>query len=65
METIFKRFVQAEMNITRPHEGSGLGMPIIKEYLQLLEGKIWVESEPKKGSTFFVSFPYKISYDEN
>ena len=59
LEVIFKRFVQANTNITRPHEGSGLGLSIVKAFIEMLNGKIWVESEIDKGSTFFVSLPYK------
>ncbi len=55
---IFDRFVQANLNITRPHEGSGLGLAIVKAYVKALNGKIWVESEVNKGSTFYVSIPY-------
>lgn len=55
---IFHRFVQANLNITRPHEGSGLGLAIVKAYVKALNGEIWLESEPEKGSTFFFSIPY-------
>lgn len=59
LEAIFERFVQADLNNTRPHEGSGLGLSIVKEYLKILNGKIWVESKIDVGSTFFFSLPYK------
>ncbi len=55
---IFDRFVQADLNITRPHEGSGLGLSISREYINMLGGKIWLESEPGKGSTFWFTIPY-------
>lgn len=55
---IFERFVQANLDITRPHEGSGLGLAIVKAYVKALHGKIWLESEEDKGSTFFFSIPY-------
>jgi|WetSurMetagenome_2_1015567.scaffolds.fasta_scaffold00143_30 signal transduction histidine kinase/ligand-binding sensor domain-containing protein/ActR/RegA family two-component response regulator len=58
-DAIFERFVQADMKNTRTHEGSGLGLAIVKGYLELLEGKIWVDSEPGKGSAFYFSIPYK------
>ena len=57
-KAIFKRFVQANLNITRPHEGSGLGLAIVKAYVKALQGNIWLESEENKGSTFFFSIPY-------
>ncbi len=49
---IFERFVQADMEFSRPYEGSGLGLSIAKAYIEMLGGKIWVESEVGKGSTF-------------
>lgn len=55
---IFDRFVQANLNITRPHEGSGLGLAIVKAYVKALNGQIWIESETGKGSTFYFSIPY-------
>lgn len=57
-EAIFDRFVQANLKITRPHEGSGLGLAIVKAYVKALHGKIWLESEENKGSTFFFSIPF-------
>ncbi len=59
INAIFDRFVQADNKSNRMHEGSGLGLAIIKEYLQLLDGKIWVESELEKGSVFYFSLPIK------
>lgn len=61
---IFERFIQADMNITRPHEGSGLGLAIVKAYIQMLGGKIWLESEVEKGSIFYFSVPYKPVLEE-
>ncbi|MGD9995164.1 MAG: transporter substrate-binding domain-containing protein [Salinivirgaceae bacterium] len=58
-EAIFDRFVQADLNMTRSHEGSGLGLSIVKAYLTMLGGNIWLESTPGLGSTFFFSIPYK------
>jgi signal transduction histidine kinase len=51
-EAIFERFVQADIEITRPYEGSGLGLSIAKAYAGMLGGKIGIESEEGKGSTF-------------
>jgi len=54
-DAIFDRFVQADLNITRPHEGAGLGLSITRAYAEMLKGKIWVESEVGKGSNFYFS----------
>lgn len=65
-EAIFERFVQADLNMTRSHEGSGLGLSIVKAYVTMLGGDIWIESTPGLGSTFFFSIPYKpISITSN
>ncbi|MGI0108049.1 response regulator [Salinimicrobium sp. WS361] len=57
LDVIFDRFVQADSSLSRPHEGSGLGLSIAKAYAEMLGGNIWVESEEGKGSTFFFSIP--------
>jgi signal transduction histidine kinase len=50
---IFERFIQADVSSSREFEGSGLGLSIAKAYVEMLGGKIWVESEVGKGSTFY------------
>jgi len=57
-ERIFESFVQEEMSNTRGHEGSGLGLSIVKGLLKLLDGDIRLESQKGIGSTFFVTIPY-------
>lgn len=57
-KAIFERFVQANLNMTRPHEGSGLGLSIVQAYVKALNGKIWLKSEMGKGTTFYFSIPY-------
>lgn len=54
---IFERFRQANESLTRSHEGSGLGLAISKAYVEMLGGKIWVDSEEGKGSTFYFTIP--------
>jgi CheY-like chemotaxis protein len=65
MEVVFERFVQGDLSLTRSYEGSGLGLTIAKAYVHLLGGKIWVESEVDKGSTFYFSIPYKSKLGKN
>ena len=55
---IFERFRQANESLSRSHEGSGLGLAISKAYIEMLDGKIWVESELGKGTTFYFTIPY-------
>lgn len=54
---IFDNFIQEDDSITRRYEGSGLGLPIAKGLVHLLGGKIWLDSEKSKGSTFYFSLP--------
>lgn len=58
IHAIFDRFVQAEISDTRQHEGSGLGLTISRAYVEMLGGKITVESTQGKGSRFDFTIPY-------
>jgi len=54
---IFKKFYQADTSHSRKHMGTGLGLSICKGIMDGLGGKIWLESEPRKGTTFYFSIP--------
>ncbi len=60
-KVIFDRFVQADNEHTRVYEGSGLGLAISKAYVEMLKGKIWLESEEGVGSQFYFTHPYHIT----
>ena len=56
--SIFERFIQADISDKRAYQGAGLGLSISKAYVEMLGGKIWVETEEKKGSKFTFTIPY-------
>ena len=54
---IFSKFFQADQSITRKYGGTGLGLAICKAIVEKHGGKIWFDSAPGKGTTFYVSLP--------
>jgi signal transduction histidine kinase len=57
MDQLFNKFSQLEPSLTRSQEGTGLGLYICKIIIDSLGGKIGVENEPNKGSTFYFTLP--------
>jgi PAS domain S-box-containing protein len=59
-DKLFNAFQQAEVGTSRKYGGTGLGLVISKSILKMLDGDIWVESEPGKGSCFFFTASLSI-----
>ncbi|MBU8893111.1 MAG: PAS domain-containing protein [Bacteroidales bacterium] len=62
---IFDRFRQLELTYSRKYGGTGLGLSISKELVEMLGGKIWLNSELNNGSTFHFTIPYKTVKEGN
>jgi PAS domain S-box-containing protein len=60
LENIFESFSQADASVTRRYGGTGLGLTIVKQLVELQNGKISVNSKEHQGSTFRVIMPYAI-----
>lgn len=59
IDKLFKPFLQLDSSYSRRYEGTGLGLVLTKHLVELHGGKIWVESEYEKGSTFTFTLPIK------
>jgi signal transduction histidine kinase/CheY-like chemotaxis protein len=60
-DQIFDRFVQANTEVSRVYGGTGLGLSIVKDLVHLQKGRIKVQSEQGKGTTFSVFLPFQLS----
>jgi signal transduction histidine kinase/CheY-like chemotaxis protein len=58
---IFEPFQQLDSSIRRKHGGSGLGLNISKHFVEMHDGRIWLESERGVGTTFYVSLPVETA----
>ncbi|MBM7869753.1 PAS domain S-box-containing protein [Clostridium pascui] len=64
LNSIFERFVQVDKSLTRNHEGSGIGLSLVKSLVELHGGKISVKSKENLGTEFIIDIPYKLVESE-
>ena len=58
LEEVFERYSRVETTKTRSIQGTGLGLPIVREICQMHGGRAWAESTLTKGSTFHITLPF-------
>jgi len=57
-KAVFERFIQADISDKQAYQGAGLGLSIAKAYVELLGGKIWMDSVESMGTTFYFTLPF-------
>ncbi|MBS1534364.1 MAG: response regulator [Bacteroidetes bacterium] len=65
LESVFESFSQGSIEINRKYGGTGLGLTIVKKLIEIMGGKIHLESEVGKGSTFYFDLSFKIGLDQS
>ncbi len=65
LQRIFDAFTQADSSITREYGGTGLGLTISARLVELMRGRIWVQSHEGNGSMFHVSLPFQKTDEHN
>jgi len=63
LENVFAEFRQVDTTVTREFGGTGLGLSITKKFVEMHGGRIWVESETGKGSTFLFAVPVWVKQE--
>ena len=61
IDSLFTEFRQGDATIASEFGGTGLGLSITKKFVEMHRGRIWLESELGKGSTFFLSVPLRVA----
>ncbi len=64
-DKIFDRFVQGDKSMRRKKEGSGIGLSLVKSLVELMDGKIYLQSDGKSGTEFTVLLPNKLVEEED